>query len=130
MVQDIERHYLLKQIVILKEQKLLVDLIIFEMPDFDMILRMNFLSRYGAEIDCKRKKVRFRLDTEDKLMFGEDWVLNMMISSVKAQKMLNKGCARYLAFMSTKVEAKMTSSVDDTQLVYKFLNVFLDNLRG
>lgn len=41
----------LGQIVILKVQKLLVDLIVFEMPDFDMILGIDFLSRYEAKID-------------------------------------------------------------------------------
>lgn len=61
-----------------------MDLIVFEMPDFDMNLEKNFFSRYGAEIDCKKKKFRFNLDNVDKFTFGEGRVLSMMISSVKA----------------------------------------------
>lgn len=49
-----------------------------------MVLGINFLSKYGANIDCKKKKVKFSLDNEDKFTFGEGRVLNMMISSVKA----------------------------------------------
>lgn len=48
-----------------------VDLIIFEMSDFDMILGMDFLSKYGAKIDCKKKKVKLSLDNGDKFAFGD-----------------------------------------------------------
>lgn len=45
---------------------------------------MDFISKYKVEIDCKKKKVRFSLDSEDEFTFGEGQVLSMMINSVKA----------------------------------------------
>lgn len=75
---------LLGQIVTLKGWELLVSLILFKMPNFDMILGMDFISKYKVEIDCKKKKVRFSLDSEDEFTFGEGQVLSMMINSVKA----------------------------------------------
>lgn len=41
------------------------------MPKFDMILGMDFLRKYGAEIDCKKKKVKFNLDSGDEFTFSE-----------------------------------------------------------
>lgn len=35
----------------------MADLIVFEMPYFDMILDINFLGRNRAKIDCRHKKV-------------------------------------------------------------------------
>lgn len=48
-----------------------VDLIVFYMPNFDVILGMDFLERYRVEIDCRKKKARFNLDDGDKFSFGE-----------------------------------------------------------
>lgn len=36
---------------------MVLNLIIMDMPDFDMILGMDFLSIYKVEIDSKKKKV-------------------------------------------------------------------------
>ena len=83
---------LLGQSIMIQGRQLLVDLIVFEMPDFDMILGMDFLGRYGAEIDCKKKKVRFNLDSGDQFEFGEGHIQSLMINMLKASKMLKKGC--------------------------------------
>ena len=40
-------------------RELVVDLIELAMEDFDMILRRDWLSNYGANIDCKRRMVTF-----------------------------------------------------------------------
>lgn len=43
--------------VSLRGRENVINLIIMGMPDFDAILGMDFLSKYGAEIDYKNKKV-------------------------------------------------------------------------
>lgn len=80
---------LLSQIVELNNQELTIDLIMFEMLNFDKILDMDFLSKYRAKIDCIKKKVKFILDNGDNFSFS-GLLLNLMIRSVKAYKMLNK----------------------------------------
>lgn len=89
---------------------------------------MDFLNRYGAGIDCRKKKVKFNLENEYKFTFGKSQVLSMMISNVKARKMLNKRCVGYLAYMGNKANAKLASSVGGTPLVCEFLDLFYDNL--
>lgn len=42
-----------------------MNLIVFEMPNFDMILRMDFLKINGAKIDYRYKKVQFNLRNKD-----------------------------------------------------------------
>ena len=38
---------------------LLVDLLPLNLIEFDIILGMDFLSKYHANVDCFKKKVRF-----------------------------------------------------------------------
>lgn len=47
---------LIREIVFLGGKELVIDMIMMDMLDFDMILGMDFLSRYEVEIDCKKKK--------------------------------------------------------------------------
>lgn len=51
----------------------------------------------------------------------------MMISSVKAKKMLRKGCTEYLAHMMNKVDESV-SSFQNAFIIVKFQVMFLDNL--
>lgn len=51
---------------------MVVDLIIFYMPNFDVILGMD-LSQYEVEIDYKKKKVHFHLDDSENFTSGEEY---------------------------------------------------------
>lgn len=44
------------EIATLRGRDMAVNLIVFVMPNFDMILVINFLSRYEVKIDHKKKK--------------------------------------------------------------------------
>lgn len=48
---------LIREIGFLRGQKIVVNLIVMNMPNFHMILNMEFLSRYRIEINYKKKKV-------------------------------------------------------------------------
>lgn len=108
---------------------MIVDLIVFNMLDFDLILEMDFLKRYRAEINCQRKKVKFTLDNSEKLSFGEGHLKNMSKNCVKGRKMLSKGCSRYLAYVVTKDNGKGLS-LKDVLVVQEFFEVFLEDLLG
>lgn len=62
-------------------RKVIIYFIIFDIPDFDIILGMDFLKRYEVEIDYRRKKVKFTFEDSD-ILHG------MIISYVKARSML------------------------------------------
>lgn len=44
---------------------MVVDQIVIEMLDFDIILGMDFLSRYKAKINYQKKQVQFSLDSRE-----------------------------------------------------------------
>lgn len=71
------------------------------MSDFDMILGMDFLRKNGAEIDYRRKKVWFSLENE---IDCEGRTKSMMISAIKARKVLSKGYIGFLAYVVCKLE--------------------------
>lgn len=88
---------LLDKFVVVRSRELVMDLVVFNMPNFTVILSIDFLSKYGTNIDCKKKKVWFSLDNNDKFTFRKGQVLNIMVNSVNARKMLSKGYMGYLA---------------------------------
>lgn len=88
---------------------MIVDQIVFDMPNFDIFLRMDFLSQHGAKIDYTKKKVQFHLDNGEKFTFSEKRVLNLMISSIKARKLLSKGLTSYLAHVLSKFDNSVPS---------------------
>lgn len=48
---------------------MVVNLIVIDMVDFDVIFNIDFLNKYGAKIDCKKKKVQVNLGNSEKLTF-------------------------------------------------------------
>lgn len=89
------------------------------MPDFEMILNMDFLSNYRIKIDYRNKTVWLSLENRDKFSFGEGKVLKLMINSVEVRKILSKGCIGYLAHIVSKIDTKVLD-VKDTSMVQEF----------
>ncbi|KAL5569280.1 hypothetical protein UlMin_025855 [Ulmus minor] len=58
--------------VVVSERELSVDLVVLDMIDYDVILGMDFLSKYGATIDCKAKVVSFQPLGEEQFTFAGD----------------------------------------------------------
>lgn len=87
---------LISETMTLSDRKMAIDLIVFDMINFDVILGIDFLSQCGVKIYYKKKKVQFHLDNSEKFTFDKSHVISMMISSIKARKLLSKGCTSYL----------------------------------
>ena len=83
----------------MSDRELYVDLIILNMYDYDVILGIDFLSKYNATIDCRHRRVVFRPTDYDEFSYvGEGGrSQKVIISSMKARKMLISGCQGYLA---------------------------------
>ena len=58
--------------VVISERELCVDLVMLDMTNYDVILGMDFLSKYEATIDCKVKTVGFKPPREEMFMFFDD----------------------------------------------------------
>ena len=112
-------------------RELSVDLVIMDMFDYDVIIGMDFLSKYGATINCKSRLVNFKPPGEDQFKFNSKGSRNqkMMISAMKASKLLANGCVGFLAnIVDTTQKEKM--KLEDVPVVNKFKDVFPEDLPG
>ncbi|KAL5540030.1 hypothetical protein UlMin_046185 [Ulmus minor] len=112
-------------------QELYVDLIILEIKDFDVILGMDWLSKYNATIHCKKRKVVFEPHGKEKfeLIGDPKQSRTPMISAIKAFKLLANGCEGFLASIVDNCEDGC-SRPEDVLVVKDYLEVFPEDLLG
>ena len=67
---------------------------ILDLDDFDVILGMDWLSKYHAFVDCFHKIVTFQLERGVNYVFQGEWIITppSFLSSTKIEKMIKKGC--------------------------------------
>ncbi|GJY79083.1 putative reverse transcriptase domain-containing protein, partial [Tanacetum coccineum] len=69
-----------------------IDLMVLELGTFDVIIRMDWLSRYDAAILCGEKKVRIPLEGKTLVIEGDRNNSRLkIVSCIKAQKYIEKG---------------------------------------
>ncbi|GJZ31900.1 putative reverse transcriptase domain-containing protein [Tanacetum coccineum] len=114
-----------------------IDLMPVEMGSFDVIIDMDWLSKYQAVIVCADKIVRIPWGRETLIFHGNgsnrehETRLNI-ISCTKTQKYMLKGCQVFLAHVTTK-EAEDKSEkkrLDNVPIVRDFPEVFPEDLSG
>ncbi|KAL2474476.1 Uncharacterized protein Adt_35212 [Abeliophyllum distichum] len=117
-------------VVIVDGKELLADLIVLDVQDFDIILGMDWLSRYHAMIDYCKKELVFEPPNMPSFCFsGAKAKLSIpIITAMKTRQLLNKGCVAYLA--SIMEESKMDISIDQVSVVQEYPDVFPDDLTG
>nr|GEY54040.1 putative reverse transcriptase domain-containing protein [Tanacetum cinerariifolium] len=114
-----------------------IDILPVELGSFDVIVGMDWLSKYDAVIACFEKLVRIPFGNEILTLRGEgingrnESRLNI-ISCSKAQDYMSNGCHVFLAnITSTKDEDKSKGKqLEDVLVVREFLEVFLKELPG
>ncbi|KAG8481219.1 hypothetical protein CXB51_025969 [Gossypium anomalum] len=106
------------------------DLMELPFEEFDLILGMDWLVKHKATLDCAAKQMVLRTTEGDEvMMIGErkDYLSNV-VSVLRAEKWIPKGCEAYLAFVSQKEAEGLT--VDKVRTVKEFQDVFLEELPG
>ena len=106
------------------------DLIELSFREFDVILRMDWLSRHQVVVDCRMKRVTLRSPSGMEVTFiGKlSNPLSNVISATTARTMVRKGCEAYLAYVIDTKRAE--SSLLDIPTVCDYPNVFLVELPG
>ncbi|XP_070045819.1 uncharacterized protein [Nicotiana tomentosiformis] len=105
-------------------------LLLLNMLDFDIILGMNKLSPYHAIFDYHAKTVILAMPILPRIEWrgALDYVLIRVISFLKAQRMVEKGCDAYLAFVR---DANIdTPTVESVPVVMVYPDVFMADLPG
>ncbi|XP_062113714.1 uncharacterized protein LOC133825292, partial [Humulus lupulus] len=111
--------------------ELFVDLIELDMDDFDIILGMDWLTRYGATIDCRRRMVTFEPEGEAPFVFvgSVDGPRVPVISVLKARDLMQEGC---IGFLASIVDSSKVAAVgpNETRVVCEFPDLFPADLPG
>ncbi|KAA3462203.1 reverse transcriptase [Gossypium australe] len=105
---------------------------LMELPfgEFDLILSMDWLVRYRANFDCAAKRVVLRTPKDSEvLVIGErrDYLSNV-VSALKVERMVRKGCVAFLTFVSTLDAMEVT--MNEVRTVKEFVDVFAEELPG
>ncbi|KAL5572794.1 hypothetical protein UlMin_022391 [Ulmus minor] len=127
----ISTHWLRAIPVLVSNRELYVDLIMLDLHDYDVILGMDFLSKYNATIECRHRRVIFRPTEGDEFSYvGEGGRSHkVIISSMRARKLLSSGCQGYLAtVVDTTHEEKFKP--EEIAVVREFPDVFPEELPG
>lgn len=111
--------------IFIKGRTLSTKLAVFGMHGVEIILWMDWLSNYGASIDCWKKEVVFRPHGYEEFKFCGSRIRATppLLSTVQARKSVRKGAMVYLAYVvaNPKVEMKL----EDIMLVCHCLDVFV-----
>ncbi|XP_052177608.1 uncharacterized protein LOC127791670 [Diospyros lotus] len=111
------------------EVEFLVDLILLEFQDFDVILGMNFLTKYNATLDCKAKTVSLKSGGSNVKFQGKKRASEKKwISALKDEKLLRQGAHAYLACVQGKNEEPL--NIEEVRIVIEFRDVFPKELPG
>lgn len=113
-----------------------IDLMPVELGSFDVIVGMDWLSKYHAAIICDEKIVRLPYGDEVLIIEGDRKDrrsasrLNI-ISCTKVQKYIEKGCHLFLAQVNKKEEKEPEGKrLEDVPIVRDFPEVFPEELPG
>ncbi|GKV15612.1 hypothetical protein SLEP1_g26388 [Rubroshorea leprosula] len=111
-------------------RQLSANLFVLDISDFDIILGMNWLSKYFASIDCNCKWVIFNIPKEPEFSFqgSGSFAPPMLISALQAQKYLINGCQGFLVFVTDA--SSVTLRLEDIPMVCEFSDVFPEDLPG
>ncbi|XP_075084833.1 uncharacterized protein LOC142168071 [Nicotiana tabacum] len=105
-----------------------IDLMLFDMVDFEVILGMEWLSLYHAIFDCHANTMTLsmlglpRLEWRGTL--GDS--TSRVVSYLKAQHMVEKECLAYLAYI--RDFSAEVPSMDSVRVLSEFLEVFPTDL--
>ncbi|XP_073271545.1 uncharacterized protein [Primulina huaijiensis] len=107
------------------------DLIVLLMPEFDIILIMDWLSKNGVLIDLQRRSVLVRQLGMEKFVFEPDGYRNLprMISCVWARMLMYKRCQTFLASIISAPDTT-SKSLTDIPVVRDFPDAFPDDIVG
>ncbi|KAA3483696.1 DNA/RNA polymerases superfamily protein [Gossypium australe] len=108
----------------------LVDLMELPFGEFELILGMDWLTSHQATLDCAAKRMVLRTMEGDEVVVireRRDYLSNV-ISALRAEKLVRKGCEAYLAYISD-LESK-SFTVRDLKIVKEFPDMFLEELSG
>ncbi|XP_074374565.1 uncharacterized protein LOC141714972 [Apium graveolens] len=100
----------------------------FQLGEFDVILGMDWLTNFSAQIDYKGKKVVLSTPQGKRVTFNGHKQARTFLPSKQAKKLIQKGCEAYLAYVVDK--SKEFFNPEDIPVVRDFPDVIPEELPG
>ncbi|GJU78967.1 reverse transcriptase domain-containing protein [Tanacetum coccineum] len=100
-----------------------------KLGSFDVVIGMDWLSKYHARIICDEKVVHIPIDGETLIIRGDRSKTRLsLISCIKTERYISRG---YQVFVAQVMEKKSDEKrLEDIPVVREFLEVFPENLPG
>ncbi|GJU80406.1 reverse transcriptase domain-containing protein [Tanacetum coccineum] len=106
-----------------------IDLMPIKLGSFDVVIGMDWLSKYHAKILCDEKVVHIPINGETLIIRGDRSKTRLnLISCIKTKRYLSQGCQVFIAqVMEKKSDDKR---LEDIPVVREFPKVFPEDLLG
>nr|XP_027186415.1 uncharacterized protein LOC113784425 [Cicer arietinum] len=116
--------------IVIEGKVLPIDLVVIDLVDFDVILGMDWLALHHATLDYHNKVVKFKILGQSVFLFqGQRCsVPHNQISSLRAIKLMRRGCKAYLALVRDTQVAE--EKLEKIPAACEFPDVFPKELRG
>nr|GEU37690.1 putative reverse transcriptase domain-containing protein [Tanacetum cinerariifolium] len=115
-------------ILILVNQPFEIYLMPNKLRSFDVVIGMDWLSKYNARITCDEKVVHFPINDETLIIQGDQSKTRDLISCIKTERYISRGCQVFIAqVMETKSDEKRLENIP---VVKEFPEVFPEDLPG
>ncbi|GKA15718.1 putative reverse transcriptase domain-containing protein [Tanacetum coccineum] len=115
--------------LILLNQPFKIDLMPIKLGSFDVVISMDWLSKYHARITCDEKVVHIPINGETLIIRDDQSKTRLsLISCIKTERYISRGCQVFVAqVMEKKSDDKR---LEDIPVVREFLEVFPEDLPG
>ncbi|XP_073025163.1 uncharacterized protein [Primulina eburnea] len=115
----------------LQQKTVQADLIVLPLPEFDIILGMDWLSSHGGVIDFHQRSVSVRPPSAKLFVFeaARHQQFPQVISFLCARKLIKRGCQEFLASIVSVAES-VSQRLEDVVVVSEFPSVFPDDVSG
>ncbi|GJZ60871.1 putative reverse transcriptase domain-containing protein [Tanacetum coccineum] len=113
----------------LLNQPFKIDLMPIKLGSFDIVIGMDWLSKYHARIICDKKVIHIPINGETLIIRGDQSKTRLsLISCIKTKRYISRGCQ---VFIAQVIEKKSDDKrLEDIPVVREFLEVFLEDLLG
>ncbi|GKB60675.1 putative reverse transcriptase domain-containing protein [Tanacetum coccineum] len=113
----------------LLNQSFKINLMLIKLGSFDVIVGMDWLSKYHARIICDEKVVHIPIDSETLIIRGDRSKTRLsLISCIKTERYISRGCQVFVAQVMKKKSNE--KRLKDIPVVREFLVVFPKDLPG
>ncbi|GKC15216.1 putative reverse transcriptase domain-containing protein [Tanacetum coccineum] len=113
----------------LLNQPFKIDLMPIKLGSFDVVIGMDWLSKYHARIICDEKVIHIPINGETLIIRGDQSKTRLnLISCIKTERYISRGCQVFIAqVMEKKSDEKR---LEDIPVVREFPEVFPEDLPG